>query len=183
MTEAIQIPIFPLKFNWRENRSADRASSYRQYDSQVGRFISRDPLLFRGGQVNLFAYSLNDPVNYVDQSGKNPLLIIGGFGLAGAIGNVIGTIINGNVTFSGLADAAAVGFVSGAIAGVTVVGSVITGTAALGTTLIAGGIDILRTLALAPSNLPSGSLQNLPSGINVITNPQTPQQTNPACGQ
>ncbi len=42
----------------------------RSYDPQTGRFVSKDPTLFNGGTTNLFEYSLNDPVNYKDPSGK-----------------------------------------------------------------------------------------------------------------
>lgn len=41
----------------------------RTYDPFVGRFLSRDPLGFAGGQTNLYQYALGDPVNNVDPSG------------------------------------------------------------------------------------------------------------------
>jgi len=41
----------------------------RTYDPFVGRFISRDPLGFAGGQVNLYQYALGDPINNVDPTG------------------------------------------------------------------------------------------------------------------
>ena len=44
----------------------------REYDAGLGRWVSRDPVLFGGG-VNLFAYAANDPVNLVDPNGENPL--------------------------------------------------------------------------------------------------------------
>jgi len=42
----------------------------RVYDPFIGRFLSRDPLGFAGGQVNLYQYALGDPVNNIDPSGK-----------------------------------------------------------------------------------------------------------------
>ena len=39
------------------------------YDPSIGRFISEDPIRFRGG-VNFYDYVLNDPVNSVDPSGQ-----------------------------------------------------------------------------------------------------------------
>ncbi|MEW6429383.1 MAG: RHS repeat-associated core domain-containing protein [Thermodesulfobacteriota bacterium] len=42
----------------------------RYYDPQVGRFISEDPLGFDGGDVNLYAYVLNNPVLMVDPDGE-----------------------------------------------------------------------------------------------------------------
>jgi len=41
----------------------------RTYDPFIGRFLSRDPLGFAGGQVNLYQYALGDPVNNVDPTG------------------------------------------------------------------------------------------------------------------
>ena len=34
-----------------------------------GRFISRDPISFSGGDVNLYGYVQNNPINLLDQSG------------------------------------------------------------------------------------------------------------------
>jgi len=36
--------------------------------------VSKDPSLFRGG-INLYTYSYNDPVNYVDANGRNPIAV------------------------------------------------------------------------------------------------------------
>ena len=41
----------------------------RYYDPQVGRFISEDPIGFDGGDVNLYAYSANNPILYIDPEG------------------------------------------------------------------------------------------------------------------
>ncbi len=46
----------------------------RDYDALTGRWTSPDPSLFAGGDSNLYAYVLNDPVNYVDLSGRNSAL-------------------------------------------------------------------------------------------------------------
>ncbi len=43
----------------------------REYDAGLGRWVSRDPVLFDGG-MNLFAYAANDPVNLADPNGENP---------------------------------------------------------------------------------------------------------------
>jgi len=42
---------------------------YRDYDAQIGRWTSKDPLFFRGRGTNLYAYVLNDPINFVDPLG------------------------------------------------------------------------------------------------------------------
>jgi RHS repeat-associated protein len=42
----------------------------RDYDPQVGRWTAKDPALFFGGDTNLYAYVVNDPVNSADASGR-----------------------------------------------------------------------------------------------------------------
>jgi RHS repeat-associated protein len=47
----------------------------RYYAPALQRFISEDPLEFGGGDINLYGYVGNDPVNLTDPSGENPLLL------------------------------------------------------------------------------------------------------------
>ena len=42
----------------------------RDYDPSVGRWTSKDPILFDGGQANLYVYVNNDPVNLTDPEGR-----------------------------------------------------------------------------------------------------------------
>ncbi len=44
----------------------------RDYDPEVGRWTAKDPILFAGGDPNLYGYVLGDPVNWVDPSGLIP---------------------------------------------------------------------------------------------------------------
>ncbi|MCA9982175.1 MAG: hypothetical protein KDD89_15125, partial [Anaerolineales bacterium] len=41
----------------------------RDYDAASGRWTSKDPLGFAGGDANLYAYVLNNPVNLIDSNG------------------------------------------------------------------------------------------------------------------
>jgi RHS repeat-associated protein len=43
----------------------------RYYDPKVGRFVTKDPIGFKGG-INVFAYVLNNPVNRTDPEGLYP---------------------------------------------------------------------------------------------------------------
>jgi len=41
----------------------------RDYDPNTGRWTAKDPILFGGGDTNLYGYTLGDPVNFVDPAG------------------------------------------------------------------------------------------------------------------
>ncbi|GBC59976.1 hypothetical protein DENIS_0918 [Desulfonema ishimotonii] len=42
---------------------------YRDYDPDTGRWTAKDPILFAGGDTDLYGYCLGDPVNFVDPEG------------------------------------------------------------------------------------------------------------------
>ncbi len=81
----------------------------RDYDPTTGRWTAKDPILFAGGQGNLYVYVGNDPVNWVDRSGKIPEFVMdwvksqlcmtsGGFsfGAFAVIGFEVGISVNPN---------------------------------------------------------------------------------------
>lgn len=41
----------------------------RDYDPETGRWTSKDPVLFQGGDTNLYGYVMSDPINYIDPTG------------------------------------------------------------------------------------------------------------------
>ena len=45
----------------------------RDYDPETGRWTARDPLLFEGGDTNLYAYVSGDPINSIDPLGLHSL--------------------------------------------------------------------------------------------------------------
>lgn len=51
----------------------------RDYDPSVGRWTSKDPVRFRGGDTNLYAYTASNPVNETDPTG----LWVAGLGVGG----------------------------------------------------------------------------------------------------
>jgi uncharacterized protein RhaS with RHS repeats len=74
----------------------------RYYDQKVGRFVTKDPISFAGGDVNLYAYVLNNPVNLIDPDGLSPLFDPGngGFGLPrfGGGGGTYSSSVGGKTT-------------------------------------------------------------------------------------
>jgi len=66
----------------------------RDYDPSIGRWTNKDPIRFAGG-LNLYAYVDNDPVNFVDSSGRW-LLQVGAALIGGAIGGVSAYLNNGS---------------------------------------------------------------------------------------
>ena len=129
----------------------------RDYDPSIGRFTTRDPILFDGGQTNLFLFVNGDPVNGADPSGLGPGKCVTNafdslpFGVQNFLaqqvvtGPLKGLALKSTVAYAG-ATAAAEG---GAAATVTVAGAKLSvGAAALGVVTgaaITGGV--IGTLA------------------------------------
>jgi RHS repeat-associated protein len=55
----------------------------RDYDAETGRWTAKDPILFAGGDTNLYGYVLNDPINCIDPFG---LLNVYGYQLPSSSG-------------------------------------------------------------------------------------------------
>ena len=60
----------------------------RDYDPETGRWTSKDPIRFGGGDSNLYGYVTNDPVNFVDPLGlgKISLDVYAGVGFSASVG-------------------------------------------------------------------------------------------------
>jgi RHS repeat-associated protein len=128
----------------------------RWYDSQLGRFVQADTIIpeqTQGVQAwDRYAYTNNNPVKYVDPSGRCPMCITAAFGAV--IGAVVGAatvavpqMINNarndqplmtNINPTEVAKAATVGAIAGGVAGLTFgIGTAMLGTG-LGASVIAG---------------------------------------------
>jgi len=98
----------------------------RDYDPVIGRWTAKDPIDFAGGDVNLYGYVQNDPVNWIDPNGLIPTVIGGAIGgaAAGAVaGGIAGAVSAwgsggswGDIGRSALAGAG-IGALTGGIAG------------------------------------------------------------------
>jgi RHS repeat-associated protein len=47
----------------------------RDYDAETGRWLSKDPVGFKGG-LNLYGYADNDPINHMDLSGTDVEIVV-----------------------------------------------------------------------------------------------------------
>jgi RHS repeat-associated protein len=98
----------------------------RYYDAQIGRFITKDPIGFAGGDINLYRYVTNNPINWVDPWGLTRTFLIKQF-----VDKTVKSISNSymqdidpagrRIISAGLGGAAA-GAVGGAIVGTPALG-------------------------------------------------------------
>jgi len=67
---------------------------FREYDPFTGRWTAKDPILFAGGDTNLYGYVLGDPVGGIDPKGKLTVIegLIGGL-IGGAVVGVVDAIL------------------------------------------------------------------------------------------
>lgn len=79
----------------------------RDYSAEIGRWTTKDTIGFLGLDTNLYGYTFNDPINFVDPSGR--------FGVAGAVYGAIAGAVGGAIS-GGVAGAIA-GAVAGAVVG------------------------------------------------------------------
>ena len=66
----------------RVQRKVNRKNALgaRDYDPQIGRWLSRDPKRFDATGTNLYGYTLDDPLNHVDPLGEDACSWILGIG-------------------------------------------------------------------------------------------------------
>ncbi len=153
----------------------------RYYDPAVGRFIAEDPIGFDGGDVNLYAYVLNNPVMFIDPEGK---------WIAQAIGGGIGAIVGGYSAYKSggdwkdIARSSAVGGGAGVLSTIpipglnawasgTLMGSFAGAAGNVGTQLVTGtSVENVDWQSAGFSALAGGIGGGLGSGVAGITSKQ-----------
>jgi RHS repeat-associated protein len=90
---------------------------FRDYDPNTSRWTAKDPILFAGGNIDLYGYCLNDPINWVDPSGlyltpRQQIIVA----FSSSVGAVIGGIAFGVTTWG-------VGTAGGAVIGSSLFGA------------------------------------------------------------
>jgi RHS repeat-associated protein len=88
----------------------------RDYDANLGRWTTKDPMLFRGGDSNLYAYANGDPINRIDPFGHMGLVGAAAGALVGAVGGALSADILG-LSGADFWMAVAAGATTGAVAG------------------------------------------------------------------
>lgn len=69
----------------------------RDYDPEIGRWLSKDPIRFDGKDSNLYGYVLQNPINLFDPSGLSPFDYLIPFGTGTGNGDIIGGTIGGGI--------------------------------------------------------------------------------------
>ena len=87
----------PFQYTGREHDGTDLYYYRARYYSPIlHRFLSEDPLEFDSGDLNLYAYAFNDPINLTDPSGEIvPLVPLAGICVRGAVGGAIQAGLSG----------------------------------------------------------------------------------------
>ncbi|MBK9132345.1 MAG: hypothetical protein IPM20_12010 [Gammaproteobacteria bacterium] len=92
----------------------------RDYDPETGRWTAKDPIIFQGGDANLYGYVLNDPTNLYDLDGEialNPITGAAAGAIGGAAGAFFGTYLGGGGSLGDAFANAGEGFLTGLASG------------------------------------------------------------------
>jgi RHS repeat-associated protein len=113
----------------------------RDYDAVMGRWTSKDPLRFGGGDANLYGYVLGDPINHVDVAGLGTITTVDAFCEKNPAGcALLAAELGGGAAAAGGGTAAAVGGATVATAAPAAAGGAVVCVAAAPQVVVGGGV-------------------------------------------
>jgi len=153
---------------------------YRDYDPDIGRWSAKDPILFVGGDTDLYGYCLNNPINWIDPAG----LEASGFIVGGISGGILGAISGFEESgVAGAAGGAILGAITGGAVGLAldpITGGKIGGAAGAAAGNLAGAIigEMLGPSSLTPSERDPVRIKRfpIPKQPPIYHGPIPPQQ-------
>jgi len=157
---------------------------FRDYDPDTARWAAKDPIGFWGGQVDLYGYCLNDPVNWVDPWGlyltPGQRMTVALIGAVGAFaGYVVGSAIPGLGTLAGstiaasIASGIAAAYLGGSGANIAnaMITGVLSGAAGLGFGSMMANISNIGIQAAGRAGVLPGVFESILMGIRPIVSP------------
>jgi RHS repeat-associated protein len=88
----------------------------RDYDAITGRWTSKDPIRFAGGDLNIYGYVFSNPVNFIDLNGKWAVFIW--YGAVNAVISATATCASGDCSLKSVAKSAVPGFFIGTLSSI-----------------------------------------------------------------
>jgi RHS repeat-associated protein len=136
----------------------------RDYSAEIGRWLSKDPILFDGG-VNLYEHTFNDPINFLDVNGAQ-----GYWANVAQNFNTTNAAVPGRGLLPTGVGLATAGITANSIGGITVVGALgFYGTSQFGGALLFAGftstVNVLAVGGVWQFGILVGSMVNaIPTG-------------------
>jgi RHS repeat-associated protein len=153
---------------------------FRDYDPDVGRWTTKDPIFFAGGDTDLYGYCISNPVNFIDPDGMRltvsqqvKVSVISGIGSAAGyiVGGLVGAPTLGGALGGAVAGAIAAKFIEGStwqdVANSTVTGA-LSGLTGAGIGNLLEGALIHSTKAAMAAGTISGMFDALLIGADPI---------------
>jgi RHS repeat-associated protein len=136
--DRVRLP-FRLPGQYHDEETGLHYSVARYYDSDLGRFLSLDPVRLPGGGCNYYLYCDGDPINRVDPMGAISLTltaVLVGVGIGIAVGALVGAGLELYKQRDQPTDWSQVGYaalVGGALGGIGAAVAIVAGAALVGT--------------------------------------------------